>query len=524
MTLGVFVVRTEPAIVALRFAMANSHSCLALIALIATTTHSDAQSHSMLWGESGELWSAQSRLPDFSFAGYHFGEHPMPEVDATANVRDFGAIGDDGLDDTDAFKLAIAQTDSGAILVPAGRYIVSDILWIEKPNVVLRGEGPEKSVLTFPKALEDVRPNMGATTGGQPTSNYSWSGGFIWVRGGYQMASITSIESESVRGDRTIVVADTSQLTPGQRVTIEVRDDESRSLLDHLYSGDPGDTRKITSPTVVRMVSRIESIEGTSVTLERPLRWDIRATWQPRVRRFEPTVSEVGIEHLGFEFPDLPYKGHFTERGANAIAINGAADCWVRNVRITNCDSGVYLSGMFCTMDGLVIDSVRREHRGTTGHHGVTMGNDCLVQNFDFRTHLIHDFTLSRAHAGNVVKNGRGVNLSLDHHKKANHENLFCNIDVGRGAEIWRCGGGASLGKHCGARGTFWCIRADRDLAWPFANFGPDSMNLVGVRTAAESQVESDGRWLEAIRPEELVPADLHAAQVQRRMDLRDDS
>ena len=181
----------------------------------------------------------------------------------------------------------------------------------------------------------------------------------------------------------------------------------------------------------------------------------------------------------------------------------------------------VYLAGMFCTADGLVIDGVRKATGGTTGHHGITMGTDCLVTNFDLQTHFIHDITLGYLAAGNVIKNGRGTNLSLDHHKKAPHENLFCNLDLGKGSEMWRCGGGASLGKHCGARGTFWAIRAQQNQKWPPARFGPNSMNLVGVRTKAASQMELDGKWFEVISPDQLEPADLHAAQLARRLRLR---
>jgi hypothetical protein len=302
---------------------------------------------------------------------------------------------------------------------------------------------------------------------------------------------------------------------------IEVRDDDKKTLLSHLYSGDPGDTGKVTKPVKLRFVTRIASVRGTRITLERPLRFDIRKSWTPVLKTFDPRVSEVGIEDLSVTFPVKPYKGHFTERGMNGIALNGVSDCWVRNVRISNADSGIFVSGMFCTVDGLVIDSERPANRGTTGHHGISYGTDCLVQNFDFRTHFIHDFTVGYLRAGNVTKNGKGINLSLDHHKKAPHENLFCNLDVGKGSEIWRCGGGRKMGKHCGARGTFWSIKAEQDINWPRASFGPDSMILVGVQTGAASTKDPDGKWFETIPPAELHPADLHAAQLARRLTER---
>ena len=146
------------------------------------------------------------------------------------------------------------------------------------------------------------------------------------------------------------------------------------------------------------------------------------------------------------------------------------------------------------------------------------IGQDCLVQNFEFKTHFVHDFTVHNGKSGNVVKNGKGINLSFDHHKIGPYENLFCNIDVGKGSEIWRCGGGRSLGKHCGARGTFWCIKAQKDIDWPPPKFGPNSINIVGVTTSTTSTKDPDGKWFEAIPPEELKPADLHAAQLAKRL------
>ena len=82
---------------------------------------------------------------------------------------------------------------------------------------------------------------------------------------------------------------------------------------------------------------------------------------------------------------------------------------------------------------------------------------------------------------------------------------------------MWRCGGGhrwadtAAPGAPSGASG------AEQDQVWPPRNFGPDSMNLVGVQTQDPSQLDPAGRWFEAIPPGRLFPADLHAAQLARR-------
>jgi hypothetical protein len=477
------------------------------------------QTYSNLWGKDGEKWSPQSRLPDFSFAGYHFGEDPLPKVEAVTDVTRFGAKGDGKTDCTEAFIQAIAATEKGAITIPAGLFLLSNVIQIDKPNIVLRGAGQGKTVLRFTSELEDVRPNMGATTEGRPTSNYSWSGGFILVKGALREKDLAPVTSECERGSSKLVLGESADLEKGQRVAVEVRDDQQHTLFSHLYTGDTGSTKRVTKPIKTRIVSRIASVEGKQITLERPLRFDIRKSWTPVVKSFQPTVSEVGIEDLSIEFPVSPYKGHFTERGKNGIALQEVVDCWVKNVRISNSDSGIFLSeSSFCSVDGLVIDSERPALRGTTGHHGIMTGSDCLIQNFDFQTHFIHDIGLSYVNTGNVYKNGKGINLSLDHHKMAPYENLFCNLDVGEGGEIWRCGGGEDIGKHCAARGTFWRIKSKQKIQWPPANFGPDSMNLIGLTTNQKSQKDLHGKWFEAIPPNRLQPVDLHAAQLARRL------
>src|SRR5688500_12282798 len=119
---------------------------------------------SQLWPSADQTWNP--RLPDFSFAGYHFGEETPPVVPVAADVKKFGAVGDGKTDDSQAFINAIASVKSGAVFVPAGRYLIRQILWIEKSNVVLRGAGRDKTVLIFDKPLQEIRPDMSATTAG----------------------------------------------------------------------------------------------------------------------------------------------------------------------------------------------------------------------------------------------------------------------------------------------------------------------------------------------------------------------
>jgi hypothetical protein len=467
------------------------------------------------------LWRADGRLPDFSYAGYHRGEQPLPTVDVVTNVTRFGADGSDQVDDTDAFRRAIAATNRGAIFIPAGRYVISDIVEIRKPGIVLRGAGPAQTTIYCPKDLEDVRPNMGFTTSGRPTSNYSWSGGFLWVTGSSQGEQLANVVAPATRGDRTIEVDRPAGFQTGASIRIILRDDEKQSLINYLYAGDTGPTHKLHARhRQTDFVARVTNVDGRRVAIDRPLPFAIRLQWRPIVWGFSPTVTEVGIEAVRFEFPNEPYAGHFTERGANAIALSDVNDCWVRDIHIHNSDSGIYVTGRFCTVEGVVFTSERQRDRGrnSTGHHGIQVtGDDNLVRNFDFRTRFIHDLTVVHCH-GNVFCDGRGEDLSLDHHKYAPYGNLFANLDAGAGTQLWVCGGGAALGKNCAAWGTFWNIRASRTLGWPPSHFCPQLTNLVGLTTDQPSVLQPEGRWFEAIPPERLEPQNIWQAQRARRL------
>src|SRR6185295_5448976 len=99
-------------------------------------------------------------------------------------------------------------------------YRITRILEIIRPNVVLRGAGPDRTILFFPTPLNDIKPNWGATTTGERTSNYSWSGGFIAIRGNFQSKTLASIVDGAKRGDKSVKLSSTKQLRIGQRVEI----------------------------------------------------------------------------------------------------------------------------------------------------------------------------------------------------------------------------------------------------------------------------------------------------------------
>ena len=65
--------------------------------------------------------------------------------------------------------------------------------------------------------------------------------------------------------------------------------------------------------------------------------------------------------------------------------------------------------------------------------------------------------------------------------------------------------------------GTF----ANRPQSYPPADFGPASMNLIAVETLQQSEKNLNGKWFEAISPNQIVPRDIYAAQLARRLRMK---
>jgi hypothetical protein len=482
--------------------------------------------NSRLWGLSGEAWTSYSRLPDFSQAGYRSGQAPIPNFPIQVNVKDEGAVGDGATDDTQAFLKAIAQADHGAVYIPAGRYVITQQLKIDRSNIVLRGAGRTKTVLYFPKSLtEAVGPGKTWAPGG----SWSWSGGFLFFSGHDAGKLLTPITTPAKRGDDTIFVLSTATLHVGQEVRLVLTDDKG-TLGNYLYAGQGLAPSEAVGTKPVDFPVTIQAIKKNQVIFNRPLRVDIRLAWHPVLYASQPTTRDVGIEDLAIEFPETLYNGHHKEAGYNAINFEGVTDGWIRSIRITNADSGILFrrGTTHCTATDILLDAgPKRARRGygapgeatdveVYGHHALVvlgLAQDNVFCDFKIEVRFIHDITVSAYSAGNVFTRGSGVDISIDHHRRAPYENLFTEIDAGQGARLWEYGGDREDGPPAGVRETFWNIRTDRPQQLPPWAI---QMNVIGMTTLSTTTLSDVGNWFEAIPPDKLIPQNLFQDQKYR--------
>jgi hypothetical protein len=340
-------------------------------------TYSDSAT---LWAEYAASPETHPNIPNNSFAGYHRGEKPVPDVPVVANLLDYGGVGDGIYDNTEAFRQAIDaayRAGGGAILIPAGEYYVDDMIQMHRSGVVLRGEGQASTSIVFGKPLLDVLGNPDPIS----TSRWNWMGGLIWMspltsfrrentvhdfrpvypedfttgtltqEHWHQGPALASVLAEAPMGSRAIELDDASNLYEGQMVLMSW---DNLDTFDLLYEvgGHPlmetADWGKwLTSQTYLprwQWPVEISQIDGNTVTLAQPIRFATTAKYNCRIWDIGDSVSEAGVENLTIVLDAMNVLFHNQGLGWNAIFINQAYDCWVRNVDIINAENGVHIT------------------------------------------------------------------------------------------------------------------------------------------------------------------------------------
>jgi hypothetical protein len=446
-----------------------------LCSTAATTAvaNADPQTHVELQILTDPVTQERHPLPDFSYAGYGFGTAAIPHFEQTIDVADFGAIPDDGKDDSQAIlsALAAAEAHDGPVRLQLdrGRYIVSEILWLERSSIVLAGKGMGEggTELFMPRPLNQI------DDGGQLTelreylaeedkyvrnpdtnldrrfSEYSWTAGFIWSRvpGGRHTGYLERYErpieklTDIASGEQfahEVRVDDTSRLSVGDVLQIiwYNRQGPQAPLIASLYgsndlevAGRTIGSRHWENPEkpVVQQMTKIVSIAGDRVQIADPLLHPINDAVPAEFSRWDH-LQDVGIEDLRIVFPENPYFGHHNEAGFNGIYLAGVHNGWIRNVRIENADNGILSDDSAnITMANIVSEGTNE------GHYAVHLGNvhNVLVDTVNVFNKTEHSLSFNTRSTRSVFKDAVvWTTPTLDQHSGSNHQNLYDNVTV----------------------------------------------------------------------------------------------
>ena len=510
-------------------------------------------------------------LPDYSYAGYHFGEVQLPiKTEQIINATDYGVIANDDLDDSKSLLKAIKTASSlkGDVVLqlPAGRLILSDILYIERSNFVLRGAGSGENgteifcprpmmYLKAPESLKELREYLTTFDKRQrekennldlPFSQYAWSGGFIWTQVPNERVksylekydpklNVLAKVLTGKRGTNTFTVSEVADLKVGDVIELQLfnKEGENGEIIKTLYNNakvKPGSHHwKFPTLPIVRQQVEIVKISKNKVTIKTPLLLEIKPNYQAQLVEWKH-LSEVGIEHLRFTFPDTPRVAHHVEQGYNALFLTRIFNSWVRDVVIHNAESGVLTEEIAnVTIQDIVTDG------NNMAHYTVAMGgvHNVLVKNLKIYNKAVHPLSFNTFSTKDVYQNCEiFANANLDQHAGANHQNLFDNVKVhvtpkadnsyplflAGGADYWRPSHGAFT--------TFWNIDVEVmgkfDTSKPILLNGMDDgpfTRLIGVHGNHNFKIEyGPDAYIESVNQPVSVAPSLYDYQLKKRM------
>ncbi|GJM64297.1 M14-type cytosolic carboxypeptidase [Persicobacter diffluens] len=390
-------------------------------------------------------------LPDFSYAGYAFGEKAItaPSMDIF-DITDFGAVANDGKSDESAIKKAIAQAEKnggGIVYFPAGKYLVNtnlqeqnDYILIQHSNVVLKGDGPEKTTIEIQK-----RAGATAITSGiykfrfQKVSDHdpAFSHAHLKLKTDF----ITKISADIVGESFDVQVQNADNLKVGQWVTLYLPPTDDRQV--KLFYTQPYDiptkadeqktnTRWYQAKMTLSERHLIKSIDGNTVTFESPVHIPAVAKHGWELRTF-PHLENVGIEgiHIKGNWEGYYPGNHqllIKKKAFSPLMMSACVNSFIKNCNISDYNMGMRLYNLAACS---VVDLKMFGNGYNRGRHNVFLQNSNnvfvgKVQDFQQNEDA---FTVTHSAIGNVFWHCESEpQTALDIHAAYPYANLYDNV------------------------------------------------------------------------------------------------
>lgn len=479
-----------------------------------------------LWNDFVEKRSGL--LPDFSYAGYEWGEKSLPDVDYRVfNICDYGAIPDDGISDRTAFENAVkaaeAESMTGAVIyVPSGRYELHDATASNEPiiidgdNIVLRGAGRDRSILVM-------------SAPGTALDGTLWNTpellSFRYVRSRTdEQLRITGITAEALAGTHEIEVASASGLSIGQRILVKLAGDrrpEAVAAEVAPHAVEQEFVELATEGVKVAEYHSIRRINGTRITLYEPLGHDIDpdAGW---------TVHAV-LDHTGCGVEDICFEGAFTDNfehhkdalhdsGWRMLTFLRQAHGWIRRCSFVNVSEALSVM-MSCniTVSDCIIS-------GNAGHSAIRSqaSTNILISDVADRSNQYHSVGVSKTASHTVLlRCSIGPETGFESHC-SQPRNTLLDLCTG-GMNTDHAGGDAAQGPNHLQGLVLWNFTQNGGIAGEFPLWRrnnrfvmPVIAGYVGSATFNSSEasaIEGYGAYVE--------PLSLYEAQLRLRLGLR---
>lgn len=307
-------------------------------------TRTDTSQNPLVWQEylaDRQNGKTDSRLLDFSFAGYHHAETAVPDVTYPLfDVTAYGAIPNDGLSDRQALIDAIAAAEvngSGIIYFPAGRFILhsegdpDESIRITKSRIIIRGAGSgaggTELFMKTPIPPKDLTQMWASPS-------------MILFDGGYTSGKVSDVTADAPRGSFSVQLATVGNLKVGQWVILSLSDNNPELVAKELspYSVDPSLT-EIIAGVQVRDIHQIVAISGNTVTFKEPIMHAVESKYKWNITKLL-YAQENGVEDIAFvgNFHEsfVHHQSWLHDGGYKPINIKNNVNSWLRRCRFVD--------------------------------------------------------------------------------------------------------------------------------------------------------------------------------------------
>lgn len=421
-------------------------------------------------------------VQDFSYAGYHRGERPVPEEGAPVvnAVLDFEADPTGEADATEAIQRAIDAVEErggGVVHLPAGTYRLSrrdredHCLIIRHSGVVLRGEGAGRTFLVN----RSVRMRGSSVILVRPAG----SRGFRTVEG-----EPLPVARDYPGPTREVELKELGDLEAGDWVAVHNpfsdRPGGDGSFVEDLrmteeeYGSWIGAAGRLYGPVFYR---RIEEIDrgANRIRLDAPTRWYLLRRDGARVYRAGAFLEEVGLEdfsignrrHPGSDWEEADYglegAAAYDVHASWLVQLDSVRNSWIRAVR--SFDPGND-NGAHMLSNGVLL----RETRGVTlqdlamgrPQYGGAGGNGYMYRLNDANENLLRNVHAHHSRHGFVLwgmsSTGNVFLRCLDETTawQAGDAGGAGESTLGRGSDHHGWFSASNLVDHCTGRNSFF--------------------------------------------------------------------
>ncbi len=479
------------------------------------------------WTEFAEAMDAgrEPMLPDYSWAGYDYGESAIPDVEGPIfDIADYGAVADDGESDEQAIVRAVEAADAaggGVVRFPAGRFLVNTdensqpvVFRFRNGNVVLRGAGSAEGGTI----VEMVRPFDQAEEGKMYSTPFMFE--FRPAGSTTDEALGVSVVEDARRETHTVVVDDASAIVPGMRVTLYL---ESLEAIDDFLSPcetEPTFTRMLADGILVRERHIVESVDGSVVRFREPIHADVRADRGWELRTY-PVAENIGIEDIcfvgGWKQRFMHHRSALDDGGWSILRFGNLANSWMRRCVLANVNYGLTIR------NSSQISVLNVNIEGNQGHHGLHArgGYGVLIGLVDENSGFHHGPSLGYQGVGTVYwRFAMQPDQRIDSHSGQPYATLFDRID---GGILYGSGGPWAGLPHHLKHFTLWNFSTASTLfdEYDFWKTGGKERFVrplvVGFHGTPVTFVEESLQYLESPGIP-VAPESLYEAQLERRL------